>query len=60
MLSGITAATLAIVGGLVLDRVGVTALALGSAVLVLTPAAWLASRHRAAPRPPLVTAPERM
>ena len=59
-LSGITAATLAIVGGLVLDRVGVTALALGSAVLVLTPAAWLASRRRAAPRPPFVAAPERM
>ena len=56
MLSGFTAATLAIVGGLVLDRVGVTTLALGSAVLVLTPAAWLATRGRAAPRPPLVTA----
>jgi MFS family permease len=54
MLSGITAATLAIVGGLVLDRVGVTALALGSAVLVLTPAAWLATRRPAAPIPPLV------
>ena len=54
MLSGITAATLAIVGGLVLDRVGVTALALGSAVLVLAPAAWLGTRRPAAPIPPMV------
>lgn len=41
-LSGLLAATLAIVGGLALDRVGVTALALGAAVLVVAPALWLA------------------
>jgi MFS family permease len=53
-LSGIVAATLAITGGLLLDRVGVTALALTSAVLVLVPAAWLAKQGRPSSRAPVV------
>jgi MFS family permease len=60
-LSGIVAATLAITGGLLLDRVGVTALALSSAVLVLVPAGWLATQRGTAPRSPIaVAAPEHM
>ncbi len=58
-LSGIVAATLAITGGLLLDRVGVTALALTSAALALIPAVWLALQRRTAPRTPIaVTAAE--
>jgi MFS family permease len=60
-LSGIVAATLAISGGLILDRVGVTALALTSATLVLVPAAWLAVLGRPSGRIPIaVVAPERV
>jgi MFS family permease len=55
-LSGIVAAALAISGGLILDRVGVTALALSSAVLVLVPAAWLAWSGRPPLRPPIAIA----
>jgi MFS family permease len=55
-LSGMVAATLAITGGLVLDRIGVTALALCSAVLVLLPAAWLATRGEVSPRSPITVA----
>jgi MFS family permease len=58
-LSGVVAASFAIGGGLLLDRVGVTALAITSSVLVLAPAVWLASRPTAISRPPLVaSAPE--
>jgi MFS family permease len=58
-LSGIVAATLAITGGLILDRVGVTALALCSATLVLVPAAWLAVQGRPSRRLPIaLAAPE--
>jgi predicted MFS family arabinose efflux permease len=53
------AATLAITGGLLLDRVGVTALALTSAALALIPAVWLALQRRTSPRTPIaVTATE--
>ena len=41
-LSGVVAASLAIGGGLLLDHVGVTALALSAAALALAPAIWLA------------------
>jgi MFS family permease len=55
-LSGIVAATLAITGGLILDRVGVTALALSSAVLVLVPALWLARQRTPSARAPIAVA----
>ncbi|MDX6552108.1 MAG: hypothetical protein QOH74_596 [Gaiellales bacterium] len=50
-LSGVVAAGLAIGGGLLLDRVGVTALALGSAALALAPAIWLARCGQASSTP---------
>jgi MFS family permease len=56
-LSGIVAATLAITGGLLLDGVGVTALALSSAALVLVPAAWLGLRGRPPARVPVAVEP---
>jgi MFS family permease len=49
-LSGVVAAGLAIGGGLLLDRVGVTALALSSAALALAPAIWLAWQGRPSSR----------
>jgi MFS family permease len=55
-LSGVVAATLAITGGLILDRVGVTAFALTSAGLALAPAAWLATQGRPSTRQPIVVA----
>jgi predicted MFS family arabinose efflux permease len=41
LLSGGTGAGLALVGGLTLSEIGVAALALGGAVLVVTPALWI-------------------
>src|SRR3954447_24192488 len=42
LLSGLTGAGLALVGGAALTSLGVTALAVGGAALVLAPAAWIA------------------
>ena len=44
LLSGLTGAGLALLGGLALSALGVAALALGAAVLVLAPAAWIIRR----------------
>jgi MFS family permease len=55
-LSGVVAATLAITGGLILDRVGVTAFAITSGALALAPAAWLAAQGRPSRRTPIVVA----
>jgi MFS family permease len=46
-LSGLLGASLALLGGFALDTLGVAALALGAAVIALTPAALLAGRSRA-------------
>ena len=46
LLSSLTGAGLALLGGFALDVLGVAALAAGSAVVVLLPVAWLASRWR--------------
>jgi MFS family permease len=48
LLSGLTGAGLALLGGVALEALGVAALALGAAALVSGPALWLAGR-RAAP-----------
>ena len=44
MLSGLTGAGLALLGGAALESLGVAALALGAAALVTAPAVWLAGR----------------
>jgi MFS family permease len=44
LLSGLTGAALALLGGLALSAIGVAALALGGAALVLAPAAWIRRR----------------
>ncbi|MDQ3876657.1 MAG: MFS transporter [Actinomycetota bacterium] len=44
LLSGLTGAGLALLGGFVLDALGVTALAAGAAVLVLLPVVWFVRR----------------
>ena len=44
MLSGLTGAGLALLGGMALEALGVVALALGAAALVSVPAVWLAGR----------------
>ena len=49
LLSGITGASLALLGGLVLTGLGVAALALGGTALVTAPAVWLMMRRRLAP-----------
>jgi predicted MFS family arabinose efflux permease len=41
LLSGLTGATLALLGGVALTALGVAALAIGAAVLVLAPATWI-------------------
>jgi MFS family permease len=48
LLSGATGAGLALLGGLALDIVGVAALAIGAAVLVALPAAWILRTGRPA------------
>jgi MFS family permease len=48
LLSGATGAGLALLGGLALDVLGVAALAIGAAVLVSLPAAWILRRGRPA------------
>jgi MFS family permease len=42
LLSGVTGASLSLIGGFALDELGVTALAVGGVVLVLAPAGWIA------------------
>ena len=46
LLSGATGAGLALLGGLALDVLGVAALAIGAAVLVTLPAAWILRNGR--------------
>jgi MFS family permease len=46
LLSGLTGASLALVGGLALSALGVAALAVGGTVLVVAPALWLLARRR--------------
>jgi MFS family permease len=48
MLSGLTGASLALLGGLALTGIGVAALAIGGAVLVAAPALWLLARRHPA------------
>jgi len=45
LLSGLTGAGLALLGGVALEALGVAALALGATALVSAPALWLASRR---------------
>jgi MFS family permease len=52
LLSGLTGAGLALLGGLALSAIGVAALALGGAALVLAPAVWI---RRRAPAPAAAT-----
>jgi predicted MFS family arabinose efflux permease len=47
LLSGLTGAALALVGGLALTALGVAALAVGGAVLVVAPALWIARQGAA-------------
>jgi MFS family permease len=47
LLSGLTGAGLALLGGVALEVLGVAALAIGAAALVFGPALWLASRRPA-------------
>ena len=54
LLSGLTGAGLALLGGLALSALGVAALAIGGAALVVAPAVWLAARQR---RPEPAVAP---
>jgi len=49
LLSGLTGASLALVGGVALTALGVAALALGGTVLVVAPALWLLARRRPVP-----------
>jgi MFS family permease len=51
LLANLTAATLALLGGLVYTGGGVTALALGAAALAAGPALWLAARPAPVPLP---------
>jgi MFS family permease len=46
LLSGLTGAGLALLGGIALETLGVAALAIGAAALVSGPAMWLARRRR--------------
>jgi MFS family permease len=52
LLSGLTGAGLALLGGAALESLGVGALALGAAALVCAPAFWLASRPGGSSAPP--------
>ena len=54
LLSGLTGASLALLGGYALTAVGVAALAIGGTVIVVLPALWIARYH---PRRPVETAP---
>jgi len=52
LLSGLTGAGLALLGGAALESLGVGALALGAAALVCAPAFWLATRPGGSSAPP--------
>jgi MFS family permease len=54
LLSGLTGASLALLGGYALTAVGVAALAIGGTVIVVLPALWIARYH---PRRPVEAAP---
>ena len=54
LLSGLTGASLALLGGYALTAIGVAALAVGGAVIVVLPALWIARYH---PRRPVEPAP---
>jgi MFS family permease len=54
LLSGLTGASLALLGGYALTAVGVAALAIGGTVIVALPALWIARYH---PRRPVEAAP---
>jgi MFS family permease len=54
LLSGLTGAGLALLGGFALSAIGVAALALGGATLVLAPALWIARRGPVAEAAPSV------
>jgi MFS family permease len=54
LLSGVTGASLALLGGLALTAIGVAALAIGGAVLVVVPALWILGS------PPVTPALERL
>ena len=51
LLSGLTGAGLALLGGLALSALGVAALAIGGAALVVAPALWLMRRQAPEPSP---------
>jgi MFS family permease len=53
LLAGLTGATLALVGGLALEGIGVAALAIGGTVLVALPAIWIAGSPLRSARIPL-------
>jgi MFS family permease len=55
LLSGLTGAGLALLGGFALSALGVAALAIGGTALVVAPAVWIARESR---RPPAVPAAE--
>jgi predicted MFS family arabinose efflux permease len=52
LLSGLTGAGLALLGGMALEALGVAALALGATALVCAPAVWLATRSATSSGPP--------
>ncbi|MBA2476544.1 MAG: MFS transporter [Actinobacteria bacterium] len=49
LLAGLLAAALALLGGYALEAVGVSALALGAAAIVLAPIVWILGRNRQVP-----------
>jgi MFS family permease len=49
LMSGLTGAALALIGGYALEAVGVVALGVGAAALAVLPAIWIAGRAAAAP-----------
>jgi MFS family permease len=52
LIASLLGATLALAGGLALEALGVTALAIGATVLVVLPIVWLLGRRRQAPVEP--------
>ncbi|MGH2968538.1 MAG: MFS transporter, partial [Solirubrobacteraceae bacterium] len=56
LLAGLTGAGLALLGGVALTAIGVGALAVGGAVLVIAPALWIAHGHLRPPVRPLAPA----
>jgi MFS family permease len=59
LLSGLLAASLALLGGYALEALGVGALALGAATLVVAPALWIAAVRGRRPEPLLATMTDR-